>query len=110
MAQSYDWLLFIPDPPICQFVEELIFNPVIELLPARDAFLESYKQDGTANTFTKVTVRVAADQSLKHYFKTHQAEVESWFNIIEPRNGTIKELRKDMQKLAGKDWKRIRQA
>ena len=109
LAQSYDWLLFLTDPGLCQFIEKLLIKPVKELKPAREAFLASYNADSTGNSFTKVRVGVAADQSLKHYFKTHEAEVESWFNVIAPRKGTIKELRKDMVLLAGKDWKRIRE-
>jgi len=124
LAQSYDWLLFLTDRGLCQFVEKLLVKPVEELEPARDAFLASYRTDeaksamgrGTKkpkkgkNCFTKVTMRSDADAALKRYFTLHEAEVESWFNVIAPRGATIQQLRDDVVKLAGKDWGRIRQS
>ena len=108
LAHSYDWLLFLTDNGLCQFIEKLLLKPVAELQPARDAFLASYSGKSGANCFTKVKVRVDADKALKSYFKSHEAQVESWFNVIAPRGGTLKQLRKDLVKLADKDWKRIR--
>jgi hypothetical protein len=48
--------------------------------------------------------------ALKRYFELHETEVESWFNVIAPRGGTLLQLREDVVKLAGKNWKRIRQS
>ncbi len=122
LAHSYDWLLFLTDNGLCQFIEKLLIKPVPELAPARDAFLSSYKalkaepgKKGGAkakkakNCFTKITMRADADAALKRYFKSHEAKVESWFNVIAPRGDTLKQLREDLVKLAGKNWKRIRQ-
>jgi len=109
LAHSYDWLLFLTDFGLSQFIENLLRNPVAELKPAKDAFLDSYRAEKTGNSFTKVKIDAKADQALKRYFELHEKEVESWFNVIAPRGGTLTQLRDDMVKLAGKDWKRIRQ-
>lgn len=111
LAHSYDWLLFLTDFGLSQFIEKLLRNPVAELKPAKDAFLASYKaeKEKTGNSFTKVMIDAKADQALKRYFKLHEKEVESWFNVISPRGGTLNQLQADMVKLAGKDWNRIRQ-
>ncbi len=108
LAHSYDWLLFLTDAGLCQFIEKLLVNPVPELAPARVAFLASYNKDSAGNRFTKVKVDVEADAALKRYFATHEAEVEGWFNVISPRDGTVRELREDVVKLAAKNWMEIR--
>jgi hypothetical protein len=109
LAHSYDWLLFLTDAGLCQFIEKLLINPVAELKPARDAFLSSYNVDASGNSFTKVRVHVDADLALKRYFKLHELEVESWFNVIAPRGGTLRNLRADLVKLVAKNWAEIRQ-
>ncbi len=109
LAHSYDWLLFLTDQGLCQFVEKLLLSPVTELIPARDAFLASYTGKPGTNCFTKVKIRVDADAALKNYFQQHEAEIEGWFNVIAPHGGTIQQLRSEVIKLAGKNWKEIRQ-
>jgi hypothetical protein len=108
LAQSYDWLLFLTDNGLCQFIEKLLLSPVPELKPARDAFLASYNAKKKGNTFTKVKIGIDADFALKRYFELHEAEVESWFNVIAPHGGTILQLRDDLVKLVNKNWKGIR--
>ncbi len=110
LAHSYDWLLFLTDNGLCQFIEKLLLKPVPELQPARDAFLASYPSKPGGSRFTKVTMGVDADLALKRYFELHEPEVESWFNVIAPRGGTLRLLREDLLKLVAKDWKRIRQS
>ncbi|MBN8644801.1 MAG: hypothetical protein J0L61_06105 [Planctomycetes bacterium] len=109
LAHSYDWLLFLTDAGLAQFIEKLLRNPVAELKPAKDAFLASYRAEKTGNSFTKVKIDTKADQALKRYFELHEKEVESWFNVIAPRGGTLNHLQADLVKLARKDWKGIRQ-
>jgi hypothetical protein len=110
LADSYDRLLFLTDNGLCQFIEKLLLKPVPELQPARDAFLASYPKKAGGSRFTKVTMGVDADLALKRYFELHEAEVEGWCNVIAPRGGTLRQLRDDLAKLVGKDWKRIRQS
>ncbi len=104
LAQSYDWLLFLTDAGLSQFIDKLLLNPSPELAPAREAFLASYSGTSGANRFTKVRVSVDADEALRSYFSTHEAEVETWFNVISPRQGNLTNLQADLRKLAAKDW------
>jgi hypothetical protein len=47
---------------------------------------------------------VDADEALRSYFTAHEAEVETWFNVISPHDGTIENLQSDLRKLAAKSW------
>jgi len=104
LAQSYDWLLFLTDEGLSQFIHKLLLNPTPELEAARKAFLASYSGQKGKNRFTKVRVDVAADEALRSYFKAHEPEVESWYNVITPDGGSLDELQTDLRKLADKDW------
>ena len=104
LAQSYDWLLFLTDAGLSQFINRLLLNPTPDLEPAREAFLASYPRSSGENRFTKVRMAVDADEALRSYFTAHEAEVETWFNVISPRDGTIENLQSDLRKLAAKDW------
>ena len=44
------------------------------------------------------------EEVLRSYFTAHEAEIEMWFNVISPRDGTIESLQVDLRKLAAKDW------
>lgn len=102
LAQSYDWLLFLTDIGLSQFIDGLLLNPTQELMPAREAFLKSYSGQAGKNRFTKVRMDIHADETLRKYFNTHIPEVEMWFNIISPRDGTLKTLQTDLRRLAEK--------
>ena len=104
LAQSYDWLLFLTDAGLSQFIDRLLLNPTPELEPAREAFLASYPRSSGANRFTKIRMAVDADEALRSYFTAHEAEVETWFEVISPHDGTIENLQVDLRKLAAKDW------
>ena len=104
LAQSYDWLLFLTDAGLSQFIDRLLLHPTPELAPAREAFLSSYSGTSGANRFTKVRVGVAADEALRSYFTTHEAAVETWFKVISPHDGVLTDLQADLRKLAAKDW------
>lgn len=107
LAQSYDWLLFLTDDGLSQFIERLLLNPTPKLLPVRTAFLASYSGRSGSNRFTKVSIDVAADSCLRSYFTEHEDEIEGWFNVIGPKDRTILELREDLKRLTMKDWERI---
>ena len=104
LAQSYDWLLFLTDAGLSQFIDRLLLNPTSELAPAREAFQESYSGRSGANRFTKVQVAIDADEALRNYFSAHEDEIETWFNVISPLNGTLETLQNDLRKLAAKSW------
>lgn len=107
LAQSYDWLLFLTDGGLADFVSELLLEPTPELEPARRAFLASYAGTGSGNRFTKVQMDVDADRVLREYFQQHQERIESWFNIITPGDASFAMLRDDLRQLSQKDWKGI---
>lgn len=104
LAQSYDWLLFLTDVGLCQFVDSVLLRPTPDLEPARHAFLASYSGTSSGNRFTKVRMDVAADAALQTFFETHQNEVDGWFNVISPETGAIDDLQQDLHKLASKGW------
>ncbi|HEY3761696.1 MAG TPA: hypothetical protein VGN23_08110 [Verrucomicrobiae bacterium] len=107
LAQSYDWLLFLTDQGLAEFVSELLLNPTKELSDARTAFLQSYGPKASGNRFTKVKIDVKADIVLRNYFAAHADKIESWFNIITPRGQNLKKLQKELKTLNKKDWTRI---
>jgi hypothetical protein len=41
------------------------------------------------------------------YFQDNAERIESWFNIITPRNGTIKGLHSQISQLRDKNWETI---
>jgi hypothetical protein len=104
LAQSYDWLLFLTDAGLSQFIDKLLLNPTPELAPAREAFLASYSGTSGSNRFTKVRVGLEADEALRNYFTAHEPEVESWYNVISPQDSDLRHLQADLRKLANKDW------
>jgi hypothetical protein len=107
LAQSYDWLLFLTDQGLAEFVSELLLNPTPELADARTAFLQSYGPAASGNRFTKVKMDVKADVVLRHYFAAHAKQIESWFNIITPKGQSLKKLQNELKTLNGKDWTKI---
>ncbi len=100
LAQSYDWLLFLTDTGLSNFINTLLLNPVPELEVVRKAFLDSYTGASGANKFTKVQIDVNADTALWDYFSAHKKEIQSWFNVIAPAGYNIGALRADLLQLA----------
>jgi hypothetical protein len=107
LAQSYDWLLFLTDAGIAQFIDELLFHPAAELRAARKAFLSSYTGKKGVNQFTKVQVSLAADTALQTYFKSKASTIERWFNIIAPAGKSLAVLKDELGTLKGKNWQEI---
>jgi len=104
LKDSYDWLLFLSDRGIAEFVYDTILStdPVME--PVRAAFIDSYASgEAGKNQFTKVKINYAADQVLAQYFQSRIGDVERhWFNILTPSSGSIEELKRDLRALADK--------
>ena len=103
LAQSYDWLLFLTDNGLSQFIEELITKPAPRYQSVRKAFIESYTETPRRNKFTKVRIDRGADEGLRNYFTIHKSGIASWFNVISPQNGTLETLQNDLNKLAIKN-------
>ncbi len=107
LAHSYDWLLFLTDRGLAQFIERLLLRPSKALAPARAAFLASYSGTKGKTRFTKVQMDLAADTALRRYFSDHEDEVEGWFNVIAPTSAKISRLRAELKTLHQKDWNRV---
>lgn len=107
LAQSYDWLLFLTDAGIAQFIDELLFHPARELAAAKQAFLASYTGKKGVNQFTKVQISLAADAALQSYFKSRMKVIAEWFNIIAPAGKGLAVLKDELDTLKAKNWQEI---
>jgi len=107
LAQSYDWLLFLTDTGLSQFVNELLLHPKDEMMAAKDAFLVSYTGEKGVNRFTKVQISLAADAALQTYFRSNAQIIESWFNIISPIGKNLAILKDELVTLKSKKWEDI---
>ncbi len=107
LAQSYDWLIFLTDNGLAQFIDELLLNPTSEYIKVQEAFKNSYTANKKRNVFTKVKMDFEADAVLLKYFSDKLNEIESWFNIIAPEERNITELKSELIELRSKNWKKI---
>ena len=107
LAQSYDWLIFLTDAGLADFISELLLDPTKELLPAKEAFLSSYTGSSGNNRFTKVQMDLEADAVLVKYFSEHEERILSWFNVISPTARSLMELKDSLFSLSRKNWKKI---
>ena len=107
LAQSYDWLLFLTDQGLSDFIDKLLLKPIPEFQFLRDTFLSSYKENKKKNQFTKVQMNIEADRILLKYFKDNVKTVESWFNVVSPMNKSLKILEDELDSLKNKNWKTI---
>lgn len=107
LAQSYDWLIFLTDSGIIEFVEDLIINPTTDYEDVKKAFLASYAPDKKKNQFTKVQMNINADEAFLKYFTGKQGHIESWFNIISPSSGSLHQLKDVIKTLKLKPWEEI---
>ncbi len=109
LAASYDWLVFLTDQGLTEFIQELLLEPTDELKPARDAFLASYAPGKKKNCFTKVQMDLTADSVLQKYFSDNHDKIHSWFNVVSPTTESLSTLKKQLTTLRSKDWNTIHQ-
>jgi hypothetical protein len=109
LAQSYDWLLFLTDDGLAEFIQTLVLNPEEKYKPIKDAFISSYSPiDGKKkNQFTKVQMNLVADVLLQDYFNKNLKKIESWFNVIAPDTKQIDTLKTELTELKNKNWGEI---
>lgn len=107
LAQSYDWLLFLTDKGLSDFIDKLLLHPIPELQFLRDTFLSSYTEGKKKNQFTKVQMNIEADRILLKYFSDNLATVESWFNVISPSQKSLTILKDELEELKNKNWQNI---
>lgn len=109
LAQSYDWLIFLTDEGITQFIEDVILSPSSEYRGIQSAFIASYAPNKTKNQFTKVQINIEAHEQLIRYFSANADRISGWFNVIAPYGGTLTHLRTDIEILKNKPWGEILQ-
>lgn len=104
LKQSYDWLMFLTDAAIGEFVEDTILSNDQTMAEVKRAFSDSYASgESGKNQFTKVKISKSAHDVLIDYFHTHIARIESsWFNILSPKNVDIQELKQQLKTLREK--------
>ncbi|MBE2206726.1 MAG: hypothetical protein IAE84_04020 [Saprospiraceae bacterium] len=107
LAQSYDWLLFLTDKGLSDFIDKLLLHPIPEFQFLRDTFLSSYTEGKKKNQFTKVQMNIEADRILLKYFSDNLATVESWFNVISPSQKSLTILKDELDELKNKNWQNI---
>ena len=107
LAQSYDWLLFLTDEGLCEFITHLLLHPTSLLEPARAAFLASYSRERRKNRFTKVQMDYETDQVLQAYFRDNRSSIQQWLNVISPGDASIGLLQSQLSQLRDKAWRRV---
>lgn len=107
LAQSYDWLLFLTDLGLAQFISELLLNPKPEYQAIQNAFFESYKEGKKSNIFTKTKIDYKAHIALQSYFHKNISTIETWFNIITPKQKDMQILKNELELLSQKNWREI---
>ena len=104
LAQSYDWLVFLTDEGLAEFITKLLIKPDKAYEPVKKAFEMSYATDKKANMFTKSKMSLDADIALSKYFKDNISAIEKWFNVISPGGSSLSDLKCDLQKLSQKNF------
>lgn len=110
LAQSYDWLLFLTDEGLAEFIIDLLRSPQRRYRAVRDAFIASYPPSGgpkISNAFTKKRMEQAAHFALDAYFAENLSRIEKWFNVISPDGGTLQDLKDILTTLKEKEWRTI---
>lgn len=106
LAQSYDWLIFLTDDGLSQFITELLLNPKPCYASVKKAFEDSYKEGKKMNVFTKSKIRWDAHCAISSYFSDNINRIEhDWFNIISPEKKSLTHLKDILNVLRNKDWK-----
>lgn len=106
LKQSYDWLLFLNDGGIVQFVQDTIMSKKPDMKPVSDAFNNSYVSGTSGNNcFTKVKITNEAHQVLCDYFKKNLEHIENtWLSVLSPGEENLSTLKDELEKLRDKDW------
>ncbi len=107
LAQSYDWLLFLTDKGLSQFIKRLLYKPTKKYEPIKNAFLSSYAKRKKKNQFTKVQMNIEADRLLLDYFSRDLKKIENWFNVISPKKKKLASLKNELKELKNKNWTEI---
>ncbi len=110
LAQSYDWLLFLTDAGLSEFIRDILLSENRAVAAASAAFRSSYSATKTKNSFTKVQMALEADTVLQEYFMINIRKIETWFNVIAPERQNVGKLQAQIAKLSKKNWPSILEA
>ncbi len=104
LTNSYDWLLFLTDAGLAEFVTSLLLAPEPQYQAVREAFIASYQEGKKENVFTKTKINIDAHSALCDFFHRNRAQIENWFNVITPDQQDITNLRTSLIRLTNKNW------
>jgi hypothetical protein len=107
LAGAYDWLIFLSDSGLSEFISDVLLKPLPGLEPAGTAFRASYLSNKKSNQFTKVHIDLEADKVLSDYFANHLNKIEGWFNVISPKEASLNNLQSQLSTLKKKNWRMI---
>lgn len=107
LAQSYDWLLFLTDEGLAEFISDVLLSSGKNTKHVAKAFRDSYPKGKSGNRFTKTTIDIEADADLRRYFRENSKKIEKWFNVIAPTAVQLGDLKKMLDQLNKKNWKEI---
>ena len=105
LANAYDWLLFLTDAGLAEFVTTLLLKPEPKYRVIREAFIDSYEEGKKMNVFTKTKIDKKAHDALCEYFSKNIQSIEGWFNVITPKEHEISGLREALNILKDKNWR-----
>ncbi len=104
LAHAYDWLLFLTDAGLADFINDLIIHPAPKYQPVRAAFEATYDGSGNGTRFTKTMMDFKADHCLHDYFAENQDKIAKWFNVLTPVDRSLNQLKDELYRLRDKDW------
>ena len=107
LAQSYDWLLFLSDHGLAQFVNDLLLSPRMGYEAVQSAFANSYREGKKQNVFTKTKIDYDAHVALTKYFMKNINVIKGWFNVITPQESSVDALKDMLNTLRFKKWEEI---
>ncbi len=107
LANSYDWLLFLTDAGLSEFVTSLLLNPIDKYKAVKNAFISSYEEGKKANVFTKTKIDRDAHNALCEYFSKNINKIEGWFNVVAPERCCVSDLKKALVNMTNKKWEEL---
>lgn len=107
LAQSYDWLLFLTDQGLSEFINDILLKKNKKYEIVKKAFTSSYAKGKKKNQFTKVQMNLDADRILLDFFTKNLEIIESWFKVISPNNKNINKLKEELNVLSNKNWENL---
>lgn len=101
LRQSYDWLIFLTDHALANFISDTILSTNSEYGAIRQAFMSAYAEGRKGlNAFTKVTMHRDAFDAMTRYVDVQRDSIEGrWFEVLSEGRKHISELRDELQVL-----------